>query len=155
MYGCTQYHPNNRRSDNWNVSNCNLTLRFSGAVMTQVEFSQPSDDSNSELMDSPEDPLTTKWHVFENTSIQEDTSILDYCTNTTIQARILLSQWELMERVDHNFILISWESFLTMGSVRGIQYSSWTVSCKSDIGLLKQTSCNSWLPYIWNFSVDL
>ena len=52
-----------------------------------MEFSQSSDDSNSEVMDSPEDPLTTKLHVFENTSIEEDTSILDYCTNTTIQAR--------------------------------------------------------------------
>jgi len=36
--------------------------------MTHMDVSQSSDDSNSELMDPPEDPLTTKLHVFENTA---------------------------------------------------------------------------------------
>ena len=50
---------------------------FSGAVMFQLEVSQYQGGLNSALMDSPEDPLTSKPHV-ENTAIKVHASILDY-----------------------------------------------------------------------------
>ena len=81
---------------------------YSGAVMSHLEVLQYSDDSNSELMNPPEEPCRSKSHDIEDTSIKVDTSILDNCKNKChLKHCILLSELDITERVESSCFLIS------------------------------------------------